>query len=347
MNIAIDVSPLFNAHKYRGIGSYTQNLVASVKEYDKTNNYYEVKSINEVKKQNDIVICPYFDPFNLSLPLIRTNKFIITIHDLIPLKFSKHFPVGFKGRLVWDIQRLMLKSIDIIITDSLVSKSDIEVLTSISKNKIFVVYPPVDSIFKPISNKFFLSDIISKYQLPDKFILYVGDCNWNKNIPTLIKAVKKLNITLVLVGKVFEQKNIDINHPWNKSLKEVFDLTKKDSIVKAIGYVNSSDLVGLYNLASLYVQPSYYEGFGLSVVEALSCGCPVLSSIGGSLMEVGGKSVDYFNSENLSELITKINTLLNDRDLKKRGLSKRLKQAGLFTPRKFVQNLNEIYQKFF
>lgn len=345
MNIAIDTSPLYSADKFRGVGSYTRNFLAAVKQYDKANKYYEISPAKAVTKNHNLFIIPYFYPFSITLPLFKKVKTIITIHDLIPLKFSKYFPVGIRGSLMWHIQKQLLATIDGIITDSKVSREDIIKITGVREDKIFTVYPAISSLFKPVDDKNILTKVRKKYSLPDKFVLYVGDCNWNKNIPTLIKAVKELNANLILVGKVFTDTNTDLSHPWNSSLNKVLELSQNDHHIKRLGFIAISDLVALYNLATLYVQPSFYEGFGLSVIEAFNCGCPVLSSKGGSLTEIGGEAAEYFNPSDLNELSDKINRMINDSNLKAQMSKKGLKQAKKFSSKEFVKSLHEIYKK--
>ena len=147
----------------------------------------------------------------------------------------------------------------------------------VNSNKVFSIPLAAGKNYKKINDVNFLRTIKNKYNLPDKFILYVGDVNWNKNIEGLIKAAKKANIELVLAGKSFR-----------------------------LGYIPEEDLVGIYNLASCYVQPSFYEGFGLPVLDALSCGCPVACSNTSSLPEIGDKDVCYFDPNNMDDMANKI-----------------------------------------
>lgn len=344
MKIAIDTTPLLTEHKYRGIGKYTNNFIQSLEEYDKNNVYSKIVLSQQSDLNFDLLLIPYFSPFNLSLPFIKKVKTLVTVHDLIPKKFPDKFPVGIRGELIWNIQKRLLLGVEGIITDSDTSKKDIIEICNIDKNKVFVVYPSVNKIFQRLQYQSDLKVIKDRYKLPQKFVLYVGDCNWNKNVPILVKASQKLNIDLVLVGKVFQDKT-DLNHPWNSSLKEVFNLTNADNRIKKLGYVNDEDLVSIYNLAQLYIQPSYYEGFGLSMVEAFACGCPVIASDKGSLKEVGGEAPLYFNPQNLDELTKKIkDTYSNEKvltQLREKGLEKAKKYSGL----NFVLGLSKVYEQ--
>lgn len=343
MNIGIDTSNLKNESSFRGIGSYTRLLINELVKNDKQNTY---QTADILDKKVDLQIIPFFFPYQMSLPLIKKTKTIIVIHDLIPLKFPDHFPVGIKGRLILGIQQFLLKAnSDLIITDSLVSKKDIIELLEFSENKIEVIYPAVDPAFKQINYKVQLEETKKKYNLSDKFILYTGDCNWNKNIHSLIKACKFLNLELILAGKVFTDKSVDFTHPWNISIKEVKDIAKSYPKVKMIGYVPQEDLINLYNLAYLYIQPSYYEGFGLPVIEAMACGCPVVCSNAGSLIEIADRAAEIFNPKNINELIKKISSINEDR--RQALISKGFNQAKKFTPKLFVESYTKVYEKIF
>ncbi len=348
MRIVIDTTPLYNNHAVRGIGRYTANFLKFVKQYDKDNFYQELTLSKKIDFNSfDLLLIPYFSPFSLSLPIRKKIKTLVTIHDLIPLKFSQYFPTGLRGKLIWLIQRKLLKNIDGIITDSFKISKEIQRISGVNKAKIFVVYPAVDDLFQVIKDQTRLQLIRKKYNLPSQFILYVGDCNWNKNVPSLIRACQELNLYLVLVGKVFKETDLDFEHPWNQSLKEVLSLAKNNPKIIRLGYIDDQDLVLIYNLAKFYVQPSYDEGFGLPMVEAFACGCPVLSSNQGSLKEVGGSACFYFNPYQKDDLLKKIQKINSDErfrhSLKKAGLKRVEKYQGSI----FVNNLKKVYEKIF
>lgn len=347
MRIAVDITPLLTKHQYRGIGKYTKNFIQSLKEYDKTNDYFQVVLAKQRKFDCDLLLIPYFSLFEFSLPFIKKVKTLVTVHDLIPKKFSAHFPVGIKGELVWHIQKFLLSRIEGVIVDSEVSRKDVVDICGIKEDKVFVVYPSVGKIFNKISDYFLIRQIRRKYNLPDNFILYVGDCNWNKNVVSLVKACFELKLNLVLVGKIFTDKNISFDHPWNKSLKEVNQLTANSVLVKKIGFVDDRDLAVIYNLARLYVQPSYYEGFGLTMVEAFACGCPVIASNQGSLKEVGGDAPLYFDPYKKGDLTQKIKNIYENKKVLQQLAERGLVQVQRYSGANFAAKMKMIYEKFF
>ena len=148
-----------------------------------------------------------------------------------------------------------------------------------------------------------------KYNLPEEFVLYVGDVTWNKNLPRLIDATKELNIPLVMVGKSLVSEEYDRYNPWNTDLNRVNELAKNDKNILRLGFVSNEDLVRIYNLATVFAMPSIYEGFGLPILEAMACGCPVVTTKEGSLLEVAKDSayfVDAYDVESISKGLRKV-----------------------------------------
>ena len=253
-----------------------------------------MKFEHKLEQSADLIHYPGVNPFILSVPLLNSLPFVVTIHDLIPLKFPIQYPPGIKGWLNWLIQKNLLRFSRAIITDSYASKQDILCFTALPAVKVHVVYLAPDLIFKPIQPS-------KNFNLPKKFVLYVGDVNYNKNLPFLAAACLKMNYPLVVVGKQAIQKNYDHQHPENQALVEFQALVAANpGKIIPLGFVSNQDLVQIYNSATLYVQPSLAEGFGLPVLEAMACGCPVLSSRVGSLAEIGGKADLKFSPENLT-----------------------------------------------
>lgn len=348
MRIAIDTSPISkkinSPHSVRGVGSYINMLVENLPRIDKKNEYIFVED-KKFPQDIDLIHYPYFDPFFITLPFLPKKKFIVTVHDLIPLVFPKYFPAGFKGNLKWMIQRRLLKAASTVVADSKCSKNDIEKIAGINKDRIKVVYLSARENFKPITNTSTLWSTKVKYKLPDNFVLYVGDVTWNKNLPRIIEAVNKTSYTLVLVGKVWSEKKEDIaDNPWNKDLKHVLERIENDKRYIRLGFVPGEDLAKIYNLATALIMPSFYEGFGLPILEAMQSGCPVITSDKGSLKEVGGEAVYYVDPYNTQSISEGIKQLMKNKTLRDSLSKKGLIQAKKFTQKIFAENMSTIYE---
>jgi glycosyltransferase involved in cell wall biosynthesis len=312
MRVAIDTSPLIGGHAVRGIGVHTRELVYALKEESKNVKDIKIEPFDFltnnqslISNHYDVVHYPYFHPFFITLPFAKpANKVVVTIHDLIPLIYPKHYPPGLKGKVRFLIQRFLLRNVDGIITISETSKKDICRFLGIQPNKVHVIYLAPRKIFKKVEINNTLH-IKKRYDLPERFVLYVGDLNYNKNILTLIKACKMAKIPLVICGKQALEveelgKGLDVlrgpmdyarylfgkPHPELSHFKELMEEFQKNKDIIRLGFVPDEDLVAIYNLATVYCQPSFYEGFGLPVLEALACGCPVVAARTQALVEI-------------------------------------------------------------
>ncbi len=345
MKIAIDVSPLSSAHKVRGVGFYIEYLKRSLLKYFPENEYKFFTKDEELGKTVDLVHYPYFDPLFLTLPITRKYKTAVTIHDLTPILFPNHFPPGIKGKLVWKIQKYNLRTVDSLLTDSYTSQKDIASILKIKKKNINVAYLAAAEEFKKLEAGRWRNIILKKYNLPDKFILYVGDVTWNKNIPSLIEAVKEINLTLVIVGKALSENKIGTKNPWDKDLLTAQKMMKGDKRFIRLGFVPTQDLVALYNIATVFVFPSIYEGFGLPILEAMQSGCPVVLSREGTMKEIGGDAAFYVNPFNINSIANGIGEVFFTEKLQKKLSEKGLTQAKKFNWEKTAQKTIEAYKK--
>jgi len=346
MKIAIDVSPLQSGHKIRGTGFYLTYLKRALLNYYPENDYHFFTQNESIPQSVAVVHYPYFDPFFLTLPFNKKHKTVVTVHDLTPLIFPSHFPAGLKGNVNWQIQRFNLRKVDGILTDSKASKNDIERIVGVSEEKVSVAYLAAGEEFTKVeSGKLKVESLRKKYDLPDEFILYVGDVTWNKNLPRLLKAVSKITVPLVMVGKSLISTDFDKTNKWNSDLIEVQKLSQQNKNVKMLGFVATEDLVALYNLATVFVFPSVYEGFGLPIVEAMQSGCPVIISHEGCMPEVGGSAVEYFDGYDTESLANAIIKVLNSKKLQKELSQKGFDQAKKFSWKETAGKTIEAYKK--
>lgn len=344
MKIVIDTSPLRTGHKTRGIGRYTSSLINALKKIDKKDSIILTSELNSVENI-DVVHYPYFDLFHSKLPFLKPAKAeIITIHDLIPLKFSDYFKPGLKSGINLFYQKWKIKRMDAIITDSNCSQQDIISLLGASKEKVHVIYLGVDKLFKTAS-KTLIESVQQKYNLPQNYLLYVGDINPNKNLSCLIEALADLNnISLVIVSQALKNKN-------TKEAEKIYFLINKLNLVSRVIIISdlaedSTDkLAAIYSAAAIYVQPSWYEGFGLPILEAMACGTPVVSSNAASLPEIVGKA-GLLVSPTKDGLISGIKKMLNDENIRKKYSMLGLNRSKLFTWEKTALQTLKIYEKY-
>lgn len=337
------IKPPIKDHKFRGMGVYTDSLFKHLKKIPQLN--INLLDYNDGVTDYDLVHYPYFDPFFLTLPLIKKKPVVVTVHDLIPLKFPEHFPKGIKGSLKWFRQKMSLKNADMIITDSIASQNDIAVLTGINISKIKVIYLGVDESFKVIDDKTKLERVKTEYRLPEKYILHVGDVNYNKNIPGLIKAFHKTiqkndNLYLLLIGNGFVNNSAQL-----RELEELITELKLKRRIKRIGYIPREDLISFYNQAVAYLQISYAEGFGLPVLEAMACGCPVIASDISSLPELVSDAGLLVDPQNITGISKRIEDVYKEAELRKELCIKGLKNVKNFSWSKCAEMTVNVYRQ--
>lgn len=354
MKVAIDISPLSSGHRVRGIGAYTKYLVHEFQKQSFSSQKRSFASQNgnwdisfeffqnpKSPPEADIIHYPYFDLFFHTLPYKKNASRVVTIHDVIPLVFPAYFPAGLRGYINLFFQKRSLKNTDFVICDSQTSKQDIADKLSYPKEKIKVIYLAASENFRTINNQYTLKNTSKKFNLPRNFVLYVGDVNWNKNLEGLIKAIKIVRIPLVMVGGALTNSNL----PQTKNINKLIKKLHLEKQVFKTGFVEDENLVAIYNLATLTILPSYYEGFGLPVLESMACGTPVVCSKAGSLSEIAGPAI-ICDPDNPADIARKITSVLN---LSRRGREKLTqkcqKHASGFTWQKVARETVKVYRQ--
>ncbi len=279
-------------------------------------------------KDFDLVINPSFFPNVVG----RVDNLIFTVHDLSMIKYPQHTKFG-KGIYYKIFLPSTLKKSKKILADSLSTKKDLVEVFNTKKEKIKVFYPVLDKIFRKINNQQLKNKIKKRYSLPDKFYLYVGTIEPRKNISGILKAFdltfEATRIPLVIVGK----------KGWkNNKIRKAFDSLKNKDKVLFTGYMDREDLPVLYNLATIFVFPSFYEGFGFPPLEAMACGCPVITSKNSSLGEICGNSVIYVDPYNYSKISQKMIEMSSNKHLLNELISRGIKRSKKFKKIKILWN---------
>lgn len=276
----------------------------------------------------------FYSPYH-PLPANAEFKTVMTIHDLIPIIFPNltindqmhHF---FRNEI-----KEAAESASIIIADSEATKRDICQIYNIDRKKIKVVYLgcDIDRTIEPTTDILKLFDI-NEYE----YILSVSTLEPRKNLKAVIEAFEQIkndrkSIKLVLVGA--------LGWKYDELLERASSsLYSQDIIIT--GFVNDQQLVSLYKYASVFLYPSFYEGFGLPVLEAMSYGTPVVTSNTSSLPEVGGNACLYCNPNDVLDIATHVDKVLNDDNLKHKLSVSGMERAQLFTWEKTARQIYDI-----
>jgi len=347
INVGVITSSIRDLNSNRGVGKYTSNLIRELKNYSQENNIHliEIPSPNSsLVSQVDIVHFPFFDLFYHTLPIIKNKKTIVTIHDVVPLDYPSHYPPGIKGSINFYLQRVGLLSVEKIITDSVASVESIKKHLKIADSKIAYIPLAAAPAFKLKSNAQCVK-IKQKYSLPDKFLVSIINLNYNKNLPLLFSIADQLPLPIVLVGAaVSEIESIDTSHSELRHIENIKKNINNPNIIR-IGGVDEEDLVALLNAATIYIQPSFAEGFGIPPLEALNCDTPVLLSNASALSEIAPPGyVGFFDPNNKSEVIGKINQFFKHVDIRTQSLNEMKKFANRFSWEKTAKQTINVYQ---
>lgn len=258
-----------------------------------------------------------------SVPLIHRGRTVVTIHDLGFLHNPQiYHPLAriYHRFSAWWSVRYAFK----IITISEFTKQDIIKNYKVNPDKISVIPLGLDkSKYKIITDKNRLKQVQDKYNLTRPYFFYIGRLEKKKNIEFLINAFNQLAVDypdydLVLAGS--------LSYGGDKIMR----LIKASSKVKHLGYIEEEDVPPLLNAAQAFVFPSLFEGFGLPIIQAMACGCPVISSNATSLPEVGGKAAWYINPNNRDELIALMKKMAINNEARQQLIDAGLNRAKQF-----------------
>jgi glycosyltransferase involved in cell wall biosynthesis len=293
-------------------------------------------------------------PAQAGAPLIQPKISIVTLFDAIFHLYPDRYQVYFEQKMRAKLQSIAVKKADMIITISETSKRDIHNVYGIPLEKIRVTYLGANEYFKPVDPKAAGDFLLKKYDLPGRFLLYVGGFDFRKNLPILVRALKQLRMRtgfsnkLVLVGKVPGHPKIPGYRDFAVLRETIRDLNLDDQVLIP-GYVPEEDLPMFYSAADVFVFPSLYEGFGLPVLEAMACGAPVIAQNSSSIPEVLGDAgilVDSADFDNA--LVRALEDLLADSSrrqlLRERGLERVKKFSWQKTALETLKIYEECYQ---
>lgn len=288
----------------------------------------------------------YFVPNLNFVAVSQKTKLVVTAHDLSFEYFPEAF--SFKQRF-WHYLinfRSLVKRADAIIAVSESTKHDLISVYGIHPRKITTVYSGVDTEFRPLSrNNPYLLEVQKKYTLPYRFVLSLGTFEPRKNTVATVKGFEAFckvypnlsqDVHLVLAGA----------YGWkSEELRQAVIHSPMRDRIHVIGFVAHADKPALYNLASVFVYPSLYEGFGFPPLEALACGTPVITSDVASLPEVVGNSailIDPYRPDDIMEALVSIfeNPQFKE-TLSKEGVLQAQKFQWLTTAKK----TQEVFQK--
>ena len=378
MKIGIDAR--FFGLKHAGLGRYTQNLVLELEKIDRVNQYWILFQKENLQQYSPVA--PNFQKVALSghpysalsqfvdwkvirdlkldlihfthfsHPVFYRGRFVVTIHDLIKNQFYgkgastrsfmgyrlKH--VGYKFVMNQAIERSTK-----IITPTNFVKDQILENYPVDATKIVPIYEGADGRFKKAA---YDSDerkkIWEKYEIAEPFLIYVGNVYPYKNVDKLLEAMKW--IATNQLDPEIQKLMLYIACSRSVFYDRIEQKIKREGLVgkvRMLGFVPDEELPYLYSGALSYITASLSEGFGITGIEAMACGAPVLSSNRSCLPEVYGKAALYFDPENMSEISQRILEVVRSSGLRKELKAKGEKQIKKYSWEKMARETLQVY----
>jgi glycosyltransferase involved in cell wall biosynthesis len=353
MRIGIDMRPLQTAHRGAGIGTYTFNLVRQLMRLENVDEWRYL-TLSDVPIDHLHIPTPFpvsrpaiknhiafWEQLLLPIDLLRSRadvfhatggltqvweicapyfqpcRTVITVQDLHPFVIPQFRFIAETRAFRWQMKALQKAAHLIAVSQN--TKQDIIRFLDIPEERITVV-PMAPGDHFQILDENNVQAILDQYHLQRPFVLYVGNYNMHKNIELLVESWAQLDlpVDLVFAGTL---------STYPSSLMDRIDQTGRKAYVHFLGSIPyySDTLIALYNAATAFVFPSLYEGFGLPVVEAMRCGCPVIAAGRGSLPEVVGDAGILIEPDDIEGLANAMQRLIDDPAwrmlLRERGLS--------------------------
>jgi len=379
MKIGVDIRVLMDEY-YSGVSQYAANLLNAILELDKDNEYklfynsyhsqekrlniwnrdnakvgglripnkifnyiyqkiFKFPKLDEILGGTDVFWSPHFNFTSLS----KNTKKVITVHDLSFLRY----PEFFNSRKNFWHKALginkTLREADLIIAVSENTKNDIIELVGITEDKIKVIYSGNNSVKNEV-NKSETDKYLNSHKINSQYIFFLGTIEPRKNIIGLIEAYNKLraknesltDVKLVLAGA----------NGWkNKKTYRAWQLSAYKNDIIFLGYVNKEEQDILYNSATVFAYPSFYEGFGFPPLEAMTYGVPVVCSNVSSMPEVVSEAALMINPYEPSELANALEDVLINESLRNILINKGLERAKFFTWEKTAREYLEVFKE--
>jgi glycosyltransferase involved in cell wall biosynthesis len=274
------------------------------------------------------------------LPPLTPVRSVVTIHDCIHLMFPQYLPnriaYGYARTFLWAATRRATR----ILTVSEASKRDIQRFFHVAPETIDVIYNGIDERFSEPPAEEEIQRVRERYQLTDPFVLYAGNIKPHKNLERLIEAFFRLRqsghaeVKLLIIGDEISK---------YATLRRAVHRLKLHKHVRFFGFVPDQTLAVLYRLASVFVFPSLYEGFGLPPLEAMASGTPVVTSNVSSLPEVAGDAAVLVDPYDPEEIAGAMHRVLTDTALRAALVARGLARARQFSWERSVRRIREIY----
>jgi glycosyltransferase involved in cell wall biosynthesis len=352
-----------------GIGRYTLSLLHGVR--DKLRNIFltciaQPQDVEEVSAFCDRVLPCDVDIYGVreqlalpvlartasafyaphyNIPVMWRRKLLVTIHDLNHL-LDATYRGTWKSRLYAEpLLKLAVRKADVIVTPSAYTKAKLSQHLGVEPSRISVIPCCVASCFQSIEKKQARTSVAHKLAITQPYLLFVGNCAPNKNIPLLLDSVARLTRRRADAPVLLVAGN---DSKWQPRMSDYArDLGIQGKVVW-LGKLSDGLLAELYAAALMTIMPSFEEGFGLPVIESMACGTPVICSEAASLPEVAGDAALYFSPYSCEQLSDTIERVMDSTGIQEKLIAAGLARLSLFSPEGFAaRQASAIYKLMF
>jgi glycosyltransferase involved in cell wall biosynthesis len=377
MRIGIDISR--TVEEKSGVGWYTSHLVQGIARVDRIHQYYlypcfwycvptgfrraqhpkqsnfhlvdRWKTLRTVRERwrdpdlggasilgsVDVVHCTAY-----TAPPVLGVGLVVTIHDMSFLthpQFHEESNIAFCTRECHRAARRAAK----LIVPSEATKRDVLRYLHADEDRVHVIYEAAGVDFGPVEDREAIRSVLVDHSIDRRYVLFVGTVEPRKNVRRLLEAFLHVVRSCPDRGELLV---IAGGKGWRNT--EIYDFVRESGLtdrVRFLGYVTDSDLRALYSAATVFAYPSLYEGFGLPVIEAMACGCPVVTSRTASLPEVAGDAGLLVEPTDVADIARALGTVMGDRELRQKLRAAGLERAAQFSWEKAARKTVRVYEQ--
>jgi glycosyltransferase involved in cell wall biosynthesis len=378
MKIGIDVQPLQYSARDSGIGFYIRNLLREIHSLPSRHTFYLFIN-NRAPRRSDLKLDPSLHWPTISLDrgilpgehadidLFHSNsiaefdgvtiprpagpcKIVVTVHDIIPMIFKEQHPAYWSDSPdanPYDRRIDDVRAADAVLTVSNHSKFDIVEHCSIPADQVFVTHCAVNDEYRPVNAPHKIRQVRQRYNLPQKYILYVGGYySHRKNIHGVLSAYRRfLELSRLMQHKLVLAGVDDAHAAIREEIHEMLNCRGLDGQVHPTGFIPDSDLPTVFSEAEVFFYPSLYEGFGLTPLQAMACGTPVVTSNRSSIPEVVGTGAELVDPEDIDALAEALIRVATNAGLRRKLVKSGYRRAGLFSWRRTARRTLEVYER--
>jgi glycosyltransferase involved in cell wall biosynthesis len=377
MRIGIDISRTVEAKS--GVGWYTSHLVHGIARVDRVNQYYlypcfwhcvpagfrrarypkqrnfklldrwrTLRGVREKWRDPDLGGASTLGPVDVvhctayTAPPVPGVGLVVTVHDMSFLthpQFHEDANIAFCTRECHRAARRAAK----LIVPSEATKRDVLRYLHVDEDRIHVIYEAAGESFGPVQDREKIGKVLASHAIDRNYVLFVGTIEPRKNVTRLLEAF------LHVVSSRPDQGELLVvagGKGWRNT--DVYDFVRESGLtdrVRFLGYVTDFDLRALYSAATVFAYPSLYEGFGLPVVEAMACGCPVITSRVSSLPEVVGEAGLLVEPTDVADIARALSAALGDRELRRKLRMAGLQRAAQFSWERAARETIRVYEQ--